>query len=127
MRKVAPTTSLFTQKIGRCIPRIQHKGQQEVPMLYPILPDLLIKKIALAAQKARAIVQNLQSLLSQQPKFTQGLNQVGNYQIISISKEFAITRNPLKLRLMFIALSSLFLLFVLNSHFAQSEVMFYRA
>src|ERR1044072_9199784 len=115
--------SLFTQKTRRNIPRIQHKGQQEAPMMYPILPDLLIKKIASAAQKERAIVQSLKSLLDQRPKSTRGLNQVGNYQIISISKEFAITGSPLKLRLMFIALSSLFLLFVLNSHFAQSEVM----
>src|ERR1051325_10639633 len=110
MRKVSPTTSLFTQKTGRNIPIIQHRGQQEVHMLYPVLPDLLIKKIASAAQKARAIIQSLQSLLGQQPKSTRGLNQVGNYQIISISKEFAITGNLLKLGLMFIALSSLSLL-----------------
>src|ERR1051325_5250575 len=95
-------------------------------MLHPILPDLLIKKIASAAQKAKASVQSLQSLLDQQPKSTRGLNQVGNYPSTLISKEFATTGNPLKSRLMFIALSSLFLLFVLNSHFAQSEEMFYR-
>src|ERR1051325_2910689 len=126
MRKVSPTMSLFTQKTGRNIPRIQHKGQQEVPMLYPVLPDLLIKKIASAAQKAKAIGQSLQNLLGQQPKSTRGLNQVGNYPIISISKEFATTGNLLKFGLMFIALSSLSLLFVLNSRFAQSEEMFYR-
>src|ERR1051325_8709685 len=53
MQKVSPTTSLFTPKTGRYIPRIQHKEQQEVHMLHLILPDLLIKKIASAAQKAK--------------------------------------------------------------------------
>src|ERR1043165_3875029 len=126
MRKVSPTTSLSTQKTGRYIPRIQHKEQQEVHMLHLVLPDLLIKKIASAARKARAIVQDLQSLLSQQPKSTQGLSQKENCPSTSTSKEFVTTGNLLKSRLMFIALSSLFLLFVLNSHFAQSEEMFYR-
>src|ERR1051325_8498911 len=121
--------SLFTLKIGEYTPIIQHRDQQEIHMLYPILPDLFIKrkKTALAAQKARGIVQSLQSLLSQQPRSTQGLNQAENYPSTSTSKEFVITGNLLKLGLMFIALSSLFLLFVLNSRFAQSEEMFYRA
>src|ERR1051325_8893981 len=104
MRKVSPTTSLFTQKTGRNIPSIPHKDQQEVHMLHLVLPDLLIKKIASAAQKARAIVQSLQSLLSQQPKSTRGLSQKENYSSTSTSKEFVTTGNPLKSRLMFIAL-----------------------
>src|ERR1051325_3885101 len=110
MQKVSPTTSLSIQKTGRYIPRIQHKEQQEVHMLHLILPVLLIKKIASAAQKAKAIVQNLQSLLRQQPTSTQGSNQKKNSPNTSTSKEFVTTGNPLKSRLMFIALSNLFLL-----------------
>src|ERR1051325_588437 len=110
MRKVSPTTNLCIQKTGRNISSIHHKDPQEVPMLCPILPDLLTKKTASAAQKARAIVQDLQSLLSQQPKSTRGLNQKENYPSTSTSKEFVTTGNLLKLGLMFIALSSLFLL-----------------
>src|ERR1051325_4568029 len=108
--KVSPIMSLYTQKIGGYIPRIQRKGQQKVHMLYPILPDLFIKpkKIALAAQKAKSIVQSLQSLLDQRPKSTQGLSQAENYQSTSTSKEFATTGNRLKFGLTFIVLSSLF-------------------
>src|ERR1051325_8540259 len=100
--------SLFTQKIGRYILRIQHRSQQEVHMLYLMLPDLFIKlkKIALAAQKARAIVQSLQSLLGQRPKFTRGLNQAENCPSTSNSKEFATTGNLLKFGLTFLVLSS---------------------
>src|ERR1051325_1502050 len=110
--KVSPTMSLFTLKIGEYIPRIQHRDQQEIHMQYPILPDLFIKrkKIALAAQKARSIVQSLPSLLDQRPKSTQGLNQAENYPSTSTSKEFATTGNLLKFGLTLLVLSSLSLL-----------------
>src|ERR1051325_6111618 len=106
--KVSPTTSLFTLKIGGCIPRIQHRDQQEIHMLYPILPNQFIKrkKTILAAQKARAIVQSLQNLLGQGPQFTQGLNQAENYPSTSTSKEFATPGNLLKFGLTLLVLSS---------------------
>src|ERR1051325_4116783 len=110
--KVSPTMSLFTQKIGEYIPRIQHKCQWRVHMLYPMLLDLSIKqkKIVSAAQKARPIVQSLQSLFNQRTKSIQELSQVENYQSTSTSKEFATIGNLLKFGLMFIVLSSLSLL-----------------
>src|ERR1051325_3627142 len=104
--------SLFTLKIGEYIPRIQHRGQQKAHTLHPMIPDLFIerKKTALAAQKARSIVQGLQSLLDQRPKSTRGLNQAENYQSTSTSKEFATTGNLLKFGLTLLVLSSLSLL-----------------
>src|ERR1051325_2767673 len=104
--------SLFTLKIGGYTPRIQHRSQQKVHMLYPILPDLFIKlkKTALAAQKAKSVVQSLQNLLNQRPKSTQGLNQAENYPSTSTSKEFATTGNLLKFGLTLLVLSSLSLL-----------------
>src|ERR1043165_9868035 len=104
--------SLFTQKIGKYIPRIQHECQWKVHMLYSMLLDLSIKqkKIVSAAQKARSIVQSLQSLFGQRPKSIRELSQVENYQSTSTSKEFATTGNLLKFGLMFIVLSSLSLL-----------------
>src|ERR1051325_1329204 len=110
--KVSPTMSLFTLKIGEYIPRIQHRGQPEAHMLCLMLPDLLIerKKTALAARKARSIVQSLQSLLDQRPKSTRGLSQAENYPGTSTSKEFATTGNLLKFGLTLLVLSSLSLL-----------------
>src|ERR1051325_3378921 len=110
--KVSPTMSLFTLKIGEYIPRIQHRGQQEAHMLYPIFPDLFIKrkKTDLAARKAKFVVQSLQNLLDQRPKSTQGLNQAENYPSTSTSKEFATTGNLLKFGLTLLVLSSLSLL-----------------
>src|ERR1044072_2339740 len=104
--------SLFTQKIGGCIPRLPYKCQQKIHMLYPILPDLFIKrrKIALAVQKARSVVQSLPSLLDQRPKSTRGLNQAANYPSTSTSKEFATTGNLLKFGQTLLVLSSLSLL-----------------
>src|ERR1051325_9774712 len=108
--KVSPTMSLFTQKIGEYIPRIQHKCQWRVHMLYPMLLDLSIKqkKIVSVARKARSIVQSLQSLFDQRPKSIQELSQVENYQNTSTSKEFATIGSLLKFGLAFIVLSSLF-------------------
>src|ERR1051325_370909 len=101
--------SLFTQKIGKNIPRIQHECQWKVHMLCSMLLDLSInpKKIASAAQKAGSTVQSLQSLFDQRPKSIQELSQVENYQNILTSKEFATIGSLLKFGLMFIVLSSL--------------------
>src|ERR1051325_210743 len=102
--------SLFTQKIGKFISKIQHACHSKTRMLYSMLLNLSIKqkKIASEAQKARSTVQSLQSLFDQRPKSTQEISQMENYQSILTFKEFATIGSLLKFRLMFIVLSSLF-------------------
>src|ERR1051325_5523693 len=102
--------SLFTQKIGKYIPKIQYACHSKTRMLYSMLLDLPIKqkKIASATQKARSTVQSLQSLFDQRPKSTQEISQMENYQSILTFKEFATIGSLLKLSLMFMVQSSLF-------------------